>query len=174
MKNLKKYRILLIVVLLLLIVTLGIMFYPFVIKSNDQIIDNYFLSSENDKGSLVAVNYFKNKPAENTLIITKFDLINPTYSLVYNYSKSSLSNYDIYSVYVFHLKRTGILSYSVSDKINVTIKNKPFSEAVALAQKYDLSKENPDPQNITVFVPLQPSSNTQPIVYPEVTIPIQQ
>ena len=106
--------------------------------------------------------------------MTKFDPINPTYSLVYKYSGDKSTTESAKSVRVFHLKRSGILNFTVSDQIRVDIFRKSFSEAVALAQKYDLSKENPDPQNITVFAPLQPSSNTQPIVYPEVTIPIQQ
>jgi len=56
---------------------------------------------------------------------------------------------------ILSLKRDNLFigNYSMVDFRAGNISNKPFTEAVSIAQKYDLSKENPDPQNIRVFEP---------------------
>lgn len=138
-----------------------------------QVLFEDFRQSEQKLGSLVAENFFKDK-LEYKIVTTKFDPINPTYSLVYKYSGDKSTTESAKSVRVFHLKRSRILNFTVSNQIRADIFIKSFQEAVDIAQKYDLSKENPDPENITVFSPIQPSNNTQPIVYPEVTIHNQQ
>jgi len=83
------------------------------------------------------------------IVQTKFDFLKPTYSIIIK--KDGWND-----VYVFHLQRNDIFSAKfnlINTAISVDISNKPFTEAISLAQKYDLSKENPDPQNIRVFEP---------------------
>ena len=74
-----------------------------------------------------------------------------------------------------NVSRESIFNFEwTADKTYTGYIYKPFSEAVDIAQKYDLSKENPDPQNITVFAPLKPSSSSETVVYPQgVTVPNQ-
>jgi hypothetical protein len=108
--------------------------------------------------------YFKdNQNAE--IVISSFNVIHPVYSLVYTFTEKSTY------IQIISLTRKNVFDFKVDDYIIVEVK-KPFKEAVSLAQKYDLSKENPDPENITVFPPLKPSSSPETVVYPQgVTMP---
>jgi hypothetical protein len=60
---------------------------------------------------------------------------------------------DSISVEVYSLRRSNVHNFDFESRYNADIKNKTFEEAVEIARRYDLSKENPDPDNITVFEP---------------------
>jgi hypothetical protein len=86
----------------------------------------------------------------NELVLTKFDLINPEYTQIYSISEN------IIRFKVINLRRFGIYNFNIESYIFVSLDNKTFDEAVEIARNYDLTKENPDPENITVFEPPSP------------------
>jgi hypothetical protein len=90
------------------------------------------------------LSFYSKNGLSSEIVMSKFDLFHPIYAFVYTLSEKSTY------VQVIHLDRTGVLNFDIKDYVLVEVK-KPFQEAVTLAQKYDLSKENPDPANITVY-----------------------
>lgn len=78
-------------------------------------------------------------------IFTKIDPFSPVVTLVAE-EKDGSSSYNALS-----LKRIGLSDFSYESQIGGSIKNKTFQEAVEIARKYDLTKENPDPANIVVY-----------------------
>jgi len=114
-------------------------------------------------------NYISNKK-NHSLVLSKIDIFKPTYTLVYSYADENVN--DRFNIEVIQYERINIIDWKINSRLSGTIKNKPFQEAVSLAQKYDLSKENPDPENITVFPPLKPSSSLENTANPQgITIP---
>jgi len=87
------------------------------------------------------------------IVLTKFDLFNPKYTQVY-FSSGKYIHFKI-----IQLKRTSLFTFEVVDYYYASTKMS-FEEAKSIAQKYDLSKENPDPENIRVSPP--PSSQPAP------------
>ena len=169
-----KFRIL---IILITIVILTISFISIVLYSQSKISENvvnYFANQTGNRGAKLGPEYLENKTKQ--VLITKYDVNHPQVSLVY-LRYDDRQNGGIISSRVEHysLNRQGFLDWSdVTHLLSVDVDNKPFSEAVAIAQKYDLSKENPDPANITVFAPLKPSSSSETVVYPQgVTLPNQ-
>lgn len=57
-----------------------------------------------------------------------------------------------------NLDRVNIFSteWNILKVTEARIENKTFSEAIAIASKYDLSTTNPDPEHITVYTPPTP------------------
>jgi hypothetical protein len=89
---------------------------------------------------------YDGKQNEWDIVLTSFNLSRPKVSLVINF--------DTYvDVFVIELDRDTIISqeWKYKSYTSIDIKNRSFSEAVEIAKKYDLSKENPDPENIRVF-----------------------
>jgi hypothetical protein len=111
-------------------------------------------------------NSFSENGVESNIVLTAFNILEPKYSLIYS------NNKEFSYIQVIKVVRTSFFDFQVYDYTIVEAR-KSFSEAVALAQKYDLSKENPDPASITVFAPLQPSSGRQYVGSEGVTIPSQ-
>lgn len=81
------------------------------------------------------------------IVITSYNPINPIFSIVFNFDSDNNKS----DIGIFKFIRTGDFNFEEAEYININVSNKSFQEAVALAQKYDLSKENPDPANITVY-----------------------
>jgi predicted nucleic-acid-binding protein len=150
---LNKNRIYQISILLFLIISLilGFIALPF-FNNVDNLLKDSFLQRDKDLNSLVATNFYKNNP-ENKTVISKFDIISPVYSLLFNYSKEENTDKYIIKIVIYKLKRVNIIEFKVDSLTTAESRNLSFSEAVSLASKYDLSQTNPDPQNITVFEP---------------------
>lgn len=90
------------------------------------------------------------------IVQSKFDLMKPVYTLIREGTGGKYS-----SIWIIKLQRDGINSFKVDSYRNGDINNKPFSEAISIAQKYDLSTTNPDPDNITVYPPKTPEQIQQ-------------
>ena len=102
------------------------------------------------------------------IVLSKFDIINPKFSLL----REGRSG-DYTKIWLVTFTRKNIVSWEVVEYIQIET-NYNLDKSKSIAQKYDLSKENPDPANITVFAPLQPSSSSETVVYPQgVTVPNQ-
>lgn len=84
---------------------------------------------------------------KNEIVITNSNPLNPTFSVVFNFK----SNEKTSDVDILHFKRKGLFKLELDNYRSANIKNKSFQEAIAIAQKYDLSNTNPDPKNITVY-----------------------
>jgi|GEM_PF-3171208 hypothetical protein len=76
----------------------------------------------------------------NEFIITKRKL-----TFLYNAKDGFVS----FAVYYF--ERNSIFTWQIKNIEKGYFNNTSYEKAVAIAQKYDLSKENPDPENITVY-----------------------
>lgn len=142
-KNVRLY----IVIILVTTIALGLFIQPYFNVESE--IFRYFKETEAQKGTLVAESFFRNKP-EQKIVLSKFDLFEPKYSLVYYYSKSSFSDKGIYSVYVVHMKRElgGFKAVKITSS---ETKNLTFDQAVTLASQGDIWENNPDPENITNY-----------------------
>ena len=107
---------------------------------------------------------------KHTVVMSHFDINNPIFTLIVD-NKDDVST----DLFVFQFSRYSFTTMKIDSYIQASIKyTADFDKTVSIAQKYDLSKENPDPQNITVFTPLQPSSSSETVVYPQgVTVPYQ-
>ncbi len=176
MNNSKTIKIVLIsLALLISLITFSVIIIPFQLgipeKSLKNEYDNGLVFSGFGKPIPDGYNYISSKK-NHRLVLSKIDILKPIYTLVYSYTDESVN--DRFSIEIIQYERVSLINWKITGKLSGNIKNKPFSEAVALAQKYDLSKENPDPENITVFSPLQPSSSSETVVYPQgVTLPNQ-
>ena len=78
-------------------------------------------------------------------VVSSYNPLNPTITLIIQNKNGSIS-FDLLT-----LRRKGFNDFDYLTQNGGSIKNKSFQEAIDLAKKYDLSKENPDPSNITVF-----------------------
>jgi hypothetical protein len=110
----------------------------YVIKNNLQHIsysDNFNFEKYNQKFN-----------SDYKFVITDSNLLKPVVTLIEKSKNSSLYT----SIYKLERNFTNVEVY---EKIQVNIQNKSFQEAIELAKKYDLSKENPDPENIIVQTP---------------------
>ncbi len=132
----------------------------------DEINNGVKLSSDSNSKIKGGWSTYSENGIRSEIVFTTFDMINPKYCLIYS------NNQEYSYIELITLKRTSLFSFEVESYTPFEVK-KPFSEAVSIAQKYDLSKENPDPANITVFATLQPSSGRQYVGSEGVTIPSQ-
>ena len=108
------------------------------------------------------------------LILSKFSLDKPVYTLVYSLSDKSVTNK--YNIEVIQYQRKNLIQWNILSHKSGYFLNSSFDQAVSLASKYDLSIQNPKPENITVFEPLQPSTNPSLTANanPEVIVPNSQ
>lgn len=172
--KINKIRVLIAFIILVVIISSII---SMLLYSQSQINKNvleYFSNQIGNRGTKLGTDYLENKNKE--IIITRFDINSPVVSLVYlRYDERQNQGIISSRAEVYKFNRQGFLDWSnATHLVSVDIDNKPFKEAVTLAQKYDLSTENPDPENITVFTPLKPFSSSETVVYPQgVTIPDQ-
>ena len=175
MKNLKTTKILAVVISFIFLAILIVIILPFQFGSPEKALkneyDNGIIFSGFNKPIPDGYSYISSKKNHN-LILSKLDIFKPIYTLVYSYADESVNNR--FNVEIIQYERINVINWKITSRLSGTIKNKSFQEAVSIAQKYNLSKENPDPANITVFAPLQTSSSSETIVYPQgVTVPNQ-
>ena len=152
----KKNNIIIIILVFILIIT-GIAFYPlinvdkfiinqentsFIVKSNGQEIK---FTQKDDSFEKFTADFY----SQYKFVNTKLDPFNPVISLV---KEDKINNKNI-QIVIYTLKRIGINNFDIDKYVVANLYTKPFPEAIAIAQKYDLSKENPDPENIRVQTP---------------------
>ena len=156
-----KKKIIIIITTLLVFISLilGLIYLPFInFEYTKKDIKNWISQGKETQKTGRKITEYKNGDNFDSIynlfynkvefVITKNNPINPTISVVKGEKTTARIFVDIYE-----MKRTGITSYDLIEQYGAIITNKTFPEAIAIAQKYDLSKENPDPENIRVQTP---------------------
>ena len=181
--KIKNYKIVITSICLLGIscgVILGVLYFPKtnIVKST---IDDEFVFIQNKSEFSSSEIKTQIDKSVNNKIVEKYwtDPLSPLqgrYTVIFNMYE--INNQNRFRFEQLEVSRKSILDFNWEiDKIYAGyILDKTFDQAVSLASKYDLSKENPDPANITVFEPLQPSTNpsSTPNTNPEVIVPNSQ
>jgi hypothetical protein len=151
MKKINKKLILISSLVIISIFAPGVLFIPMInIES--------FIVNEYDNG--VSLNYYKRELKngfegnidgeyyiEHEFVYTSRNPLKPVVNLVINNGEAGIDFETI------SLERSGLFGWSVSNYIRAKADDESynFDEALEIAKTYDLSKENPDPENITVF-----------------------
>ena len=143
-------------ILIFTLTLVGIYIYkPFVNRDKlfYQIFDEGFTVSTNGQTQPKPINETYKQNTEKysnkfEVVITNLNPFNPVLTYVQDSKKDDKNiTYDI-----LYLKRNLTnFSFEIESRIISKSKNKSFQEAVEIARKYDLTKENPDPANITVY-----------------------
>jgi hypothetical protein len=87
---------------------------------------------------------FTERNEEVEIVVTNNHILQPTLSIIADET-----------VLIVNLDRDSVVDFDVIDYQLVTTNDLSFEQLVNLAQRYDLSKENPDPENITIFEPIE-------------------
>jgi hypothetical protein len=153
----KKITIITIITLLLLIGVTVLVYLPFLnFENTKNIIINWISSGKETKltGRKIT-NYqngdtfysvYKDFYSKYDFVTTEYNPFNPIITAI----KENISSKDL-SIDIYKMQRINLMDFDLYEQRGATIKNKSFEEAVEIAKKYDLSKENPDPTNITVY-----------------------
>ena len=153
-----KKTIITIITFAILTICIGtLIFLPFIQfdSTKNQIID-WISKGQETKLTGQKISDYKNGDNFNTIyadfysryefVTTKFDIVKPLISVVKEDKATKFSSIDMYS-----LNRIGLNNFELLEIRTSSLKNKTFQEAVEIARKYDLTKENPDPANIVVY-----------------------
>jgi len=139
-------------IIFIMVAILSIIFYPFLFNLPIKVIvdeynsDNSFFSIDGGSKLKDGFSFFKKYYKNYSIVLTNFDVINPKYSLVLESPNAS----DLSYIQLITLERKDIISWKVKDVKAVTLK-KDYETSIAMASRYDLSTNNPDPENITIF-----------------------
>ena len=124
-------------------------------------VESKFLGKYAEYGNYTKIDFYNSR--KPTLIQTKFDLFNPTYSLILNdcvYSEppKSIQNCDIFTVFVFYLQRTSLLDFEVSDYKKFDVFDSNYNKIQDTLKKIDISNtEKSDGQTFRLVSPLSSS-----------------
>jgi len=128
-------------------------------QTNIKIIEDktleYWSKGDERRGGLV-INFAIKKNDKKKFVITKYDSLKPITTVLLTYQK--VGNNDDVQFETFYLERTGINSFKVNESIISTSTAYTFDEAVEIAKKYDVYKNNPDSSKIRN----SPESNLTP------------
>jgi hypothetical protein len=148
-------KVLSILISLLIILLIAILIVPSVVYPESIIIDeiNSGVKLSGDKKNPITGGWdgYVTETGSKEIVMSRFDVSNPVYTLVTKFSNESPS----VSFQVIQLSRTNLVDFEILDYTIASHPDKPFQEAVEIARKYDLTKENPDPENITIFEPIE-------------------
>jgi hypothetical protein len=153
---LKKFYKIILIILFFFSLIVFIIIYPFLFNKPEQtIINEYnsetsFFSSDGESSIENGFQGFLNNYERHEFVLTSFDIYEPSYSLVREYSDT------LKDITLIKLRRNGFFSWDVVYSQTSNIKNYTFPQVLDLAKTHDLSKQNPDPENITVFKPPTP------------------
>jgi hypothetical protein len=136
----------------LLILVIVIYVFPMFVVS-DSLLYSAFRGYEEEQGSLIAENFFQENIPHETFI-SDYNPLRPTYNILYTYAESE-SGMPTFNARVFYLERSGLFSYEVANQDRLIIRNKKYDEAKRVVLQNDFREENPDPENITVFEPIE-------------------
>lgn len=126
------------IVLILLIISTIIAISPFTTVNN-------VISDKTSK--LIGNNGFIYK--QDKLVLSKFDLINPVYTRVFDISNDNKGEK---LGFIYQLKRKNLFEFEVVEPVgSFSAKNLTFEEVVNFIAKNDLTQNNPDPANISVL-----------------------
>jgi len=86
----------------------------------------------------------KSQSINQTLVLTKFDIFNPIYTIVIdNPATEYYGNKAYQNVRVIYLRRTGINTFDIKDFRNNEISNLSLPEALSIVSKYDINTDFP-------------------------------
>jgi hypothetical protein len=137
----------LILILSLIIGVSGYFVYQENLKEAEKQTWRYWEKGDERRGGLVIQNSIK-RNAKREYVLTKFDYQKPVTTVVMLYETLADNRQDIYFE-TFYLERTGINSFKVNESIVSNSANYTFNEAVELAKKYDVYRENPAKDKIS-------------------------
>ncbi len=122
----------LVVLIALLLTFIPLVYAPYFIKYMD-----------NDQ-----LKYLENFSDKQEIVLSKFDLFNPKYTLIYNTPEPTPEGQRIILIYQLH--RDKLLLWNIDKQNSVTggTTKYSFEETVKLAKKQDLSQNNPDSGDI--------------------------
>lgn len=148
----KKINILILATLSILCLSILFAFLPFI--STEKVIFSYFNKPYPEKYADIDETFIKNRGYK--VVMSKFDLANPIYTIIFELGSPDDQSYKAYSSDVFELKRKNLFSFEIKEVRLVSTKNLTFDQIIEYAKKGDISKNNPDPKNITVYPPKTP------------------
>jgi hypothetical protein len=137
-------------IVIVLITISSILTYPFLFNIPEKTIINEFnstnsiFSSDRDSKIIDGFNGIVRDLKWKTTL-TKFDIFKPKYSLLRQGSSGSYTQ-----VWIITLNRNGLVDWKITEFSSVEV-NFNLDKSIEIAKKYDLSVENPDPENITVY-----------------------
>jgi hypothetical protein len=140
-------------ILILSALTSSFFLYQNNLKEIESATFNYFKTGDERRGGLVIENSLKENRRKE-YVLTKFDIQKPITTYVLQVSTiPNTSKIDI-QFETFYLERTGINSFKVNDsRISRTVEYS-FEDAVNLAKKQDVYKDNPDSSKIRNVAPI--------------------
>ena len=137
--------------LLIVLLISGFLFIPIYLNAKNAIVNETNngekLSGSRSTKIIGGWNDYYSNEGKNEVIYKNFNPKNPVLYQVY--ARKNTTSTDLKMI---TLNRINLFDFEVQEYTYLSIE-KPFPEAVAIAQKYDLSKENPDPENIKVQTP---------------------
>lgn len=140
-KFIQKYLKLMMTILLLTIILIPAFVYTY--QSNIKEIEKntwaYWEKGDERRGGLVITNSIKEDRKRKYITTSYYRLISTSVLQVY---------FDTIQFETFYLERTGINSFRVKESVVSTSTAYTFDEAIEIAKKYDVYKNNPAPDKI--------------------------
>jgi len=143
-KNMKKIVIALVIILTVL-VPVCYYIYQENLKEIERVTWEYWNTGDERRGGLV-ISYAIKENNTRKFVFTKNDFLNPVTTVMLTYQK--IRDKDDVQFETFYLERTGINSFRVKESIISSSTKYTFDEAVEIAKKYDVYKNNPDKDKI--------------------------
>jgi hypothetical protein len=133
-------------VIIFIITVSGYILYQNNVSEIQKITSEYFKDGDKRRGGFVIQNSLKNNN-RSEFVITKFDIQKPVTTTVLLVQKLENNKLDI----IFdttYLERTGLNRFKATESIISSSSEYSFEEALEVAKKYDVYKNNPDPSKI--------------------------
>jgi hypothetical protein len=155
----KKYYFIALILIFILIVIVALMLRPF----RSKLIEESVIHAFNETPAFAADNQTIDPNRFQSFItdlngdevpwkitVSDFNLANPKFTLVIDFDTFA-------NVYVLEFRRGSIFEqrWEYVDHTSATARQLDFEDVIKIARKYDLTKENPDPENITIFEPIE-------------------
>jgi len=142
-KNVKKITIVLVIILTIL-VPVCYYIYQENLKEIERVTWDYWKTGDERRGGLVITNSISENRNKKYAIVSFFNLTTQTILL------KEKVNDNLFRIQfeTFYLERTGINSFRVKESIISSSTKYTFDEAVEIAKKYDVYKNNPDKDKI--------------------------
>ena len=142
----KKYIVILIIVTISLSIPVYLNYLAFQNSNIQPILEEKFLGKITEIGNYTDRDYYNQREPE--VILSKFDLLKPTYSIllndcVYNKVKAESkpkNQCNSFTAIVFNLERTGILTWKVTDFNSATISQTDIGKARKTVANNDILK----------------------------------
>jgi hypothetical protein len=162
-----KKTVIILIIILIAVATSLIIIYNLNLTEIEKVSWQYWEQGDERRGELV-IKYSIEEGNKRNFLLTNFNINQPVSSVVL-LNEVLISNKEYIRFETFYLERTGINSFKVKESIISSSTAYTFSEAVEISKKYDVYKNNPDPEKIFNYpkLNLTPEQKQEQILTPE-------